>query len=564
MNLLFIDCEIANKHNVQPKIAQFGYVLADESLNVIEEDNFFINPGDGEDFANIIERNLEVDHSENDYEFYRRQNKFPYYYEKIKSLLEDSNNQVIGWAINNDLFYISSECKRYKLNDINVKAFDVQTFYRIVKEKCGVPSMGNAIKNLFSKEDEINDIKEHNSKNDSFLGLKVFKKVCEDKGLNINECLNDNSLSICYVNSDNCFKKEYIDLKAKQVKKSILNDINWNNVNRYVFFDIECANCFNDEGKICEFGWVVIPSNFGRLNRGEYLINPGNGRNNRFALLGRKGQDDLHLRYEANNYEAYRTAPEFDNFISNIDFLLNQKDILIFGFNVLNDFDYLDYSYRRYKYKPLNIFAIDVQVLYKKLLNDNGGLEYIIKKYLSEEAKNIIFHSSSYDAEATMLALKYLLNKFGVTLEELIKQVGPECIVSSKWDVEVTKTNADKRNLRKQIIANKIASKKPFDLLRSERKKDKKYKVNLSEPEFIGKRFTFSNKIQKSDINLVDLCEKIEAKGYLLGLETKDIDIFICKDEEECSSLREKIMHESKFVKINDFLAELGISNQFN
>lgn len=424
--------------------------------------------------------------------------------------------------------------------------------------------MGKAIKNLFSKEDEINDIKEHNSKNDSFLALKVFKKVCEDKGLNINECLNDNSFSICYVSSDNCFKKEYIDLKAKQVKNSILNDINWNNVNRYVFFDIECANCFNDEGKICEFGWVVIPSNFGRLNKGEYLINPGNGRDNRFALLGRKGQDDLHLRYEANNYEAYRTAPEFDNFISNIDFLLNQKDILIFGFNVLNDFDYLDYSYRRYRYKPLNIFAIDVQVLYRKLLNDNGGLEYIIKKYLSEEVKNIIFHSSSYDAEATMLALKYLLNKFGVSLEELIKQVGPECIVSSKWDVEVTKTNADKRILRKQIIANKIASKKPFDLLRSERKKDKKYKIRLFEPDFIGKRFTFSNKIQKSDINLVDLCEKIEAKGYLLGLETKDIDIFICKDEEECSSLREKIKYESKFVKINDFLAELGISNQFN
>lgn len=58
--------------------------------------------------------------------------------------------------------------------------------------------------------------------------------------------------------------------------------------------------------------------------------------------------------------------------------------------------------------------------------------------------------------------------------------------------------------------------------------------------------------------------KKIEAKGYLLELETKDIDIFICKDEEECSSLREKIKYESKFVKINDFLAELGISNQFN
>ncbi len=53
MNLLFIDCEIANKHNVQPKIAQFGYVLTDASLNIVEENNFFINPGEDEDFSNI-------------------------------------------------------------------------------------------------------------------------------------------------------------------------------------------------------------------------------------------------------------------------------------------------------------------------------------------------------------------------------------------------------------------------------------------------------------------------------------------------------------------------------
>ena len=564
MNLLFIDCEIANKNNLQPKICQFGYSLVDESLNVIEEDNFYINPGENEDFSNIEERKIEIDYQENGYEFYQRQNKFPHYYKKIKSLLTNSNNKVIGWAIDNDLFYISSECRRYGLADIDIDAFDVQRFYKIIKRTLSTPSMGNAIKNLFSQEDEINKIKEHNSKNDSILTLNVLKKVCEDKGLNINECLSDASFSICYVSSVDCFKKEYVNLKAKQVKNGILNDINWNNVNRYVFFDIECANCFNGEGKICEFGWAIVPSNFAQSNRGEYRINPGNGLNYRFALLGRKGQDDLHLRYEENDYEAYRKAPEFDNFISNIDFLFNQKDILIFGFNVLNDFGYLEYSYKRYRYKPLNIFAIDVQVLYKKLLDDNGSLESIIKKYLSEEAKNIVFHSSSYDAEATMLALKYLLNKFGITLEELIKQVGSECIISSKWDVEVIKTNEDKRALRKQIIATKMASKKPFDILRSERRKDEKYKVKLFEPEFIGKRFGFSNEIQKSDISLVDLCKKIEAQGYLLGLETKYIDIFICKDEEECSLLREKIKHESKFVKLDEFLTTLSINNQSN
>ena len=37
MNLLFIDCEIANKHNAQPKIAQFGYVLVNDSFQIIKE-----------------------------------------------------------------------------------------------------------------------------------------------------------------------------------------------------------------------------------------------------------------------------------------------------------------------------------------------------------------------------------------------------------------------------------------------------------------------------------------------------------------------------------------------
>ena len=79
MNLLFIDCEIANKHNVQPKIAQFGYVLVDESLNVIKDDIFFINPGENEDFSNLVERKIEIDYSENGYEFYKKQNTYLYY-----------------------------------------------------------------------------------------------------------------------------------------------------------------------------------------------------------------------------------------------------------------------------------------------------------------------------------------------------------------------------------------------------------------------------------------------------------------------------------------------------
>ena len=425
-----------------------------------------------------------------------------------------------------------------------------------------IPSMGNVIKKLFSNDDEISKIKEHNSKNDSYLALEVFRELVKKKELKIDECIAGDSFSSCYVNSESCFKKEYIDLKAKEEKKKILNNISWNNIRRFVFFDIECANCFNDEGKICEFGWVTVQTNFERKNRCEYLVNPGKGRNNRFALLGRKKQDDLHLSHEENDYEAYKRAPEFDNYIENVNFLFNQSNILIFGFNVLNDFNYLDYSYRRYGYNPLNVFAIDVQVLYKKLLNDNGSLESIIEKYLPKESKKIVFHDSSYDAEATMLALKYLLNKFTLTLEELINQVGPECIISSKWDVAVVKTNFDKKALKKQIMNFKILSKRPFDLLRNDRNNDSKYKSMLFGPKFIGKRFTFSNGVQKSDLDLINLCENIEANGYILALESKDVDIFICKDEEECFSLKEIIKRDAKFVTFNDFLSQFEASEK--
>ena len=29
---------------------------------------------------------------------------------------------------------------------------------------------------------------------------------------------------------------------------------------RYLFFDIECANCYDSEAKICEFGYVLTGS----------------------------------------------------------------------------------------------------------------------------------------------------------------------------------------------------------------------------------------------------------------------------------------------------------------
>ena len=43
---------------------------------------------------------------------------------------------------------------------------------------------------------------------------------------------------------------------------------------RYLFFDVECANCFNGKGKLCSFGYVLTDEMLEDLGdaceRGEY------------------------------------------------------------------------------------------------------------------------------------------------------------------------------------------------------------------------------------------------------------------------------------------------------
>lgn len=438
MNYLFIDCEVANKHNAQPKICQFGYVLADMNLEVKEQGNFYINPGENEDFSNIEKRRIKLDYSENDYSFYRTQKDFLFYHDQIVSLLNKEDRMIVGWSVSNDLFYLSSECRRYGLDSIDLKAFDVQLLYSSLRRKENLSSLGHAVQNLFSADDPIHNLKEHNSENDALLTLRVFAELC-------GRCEKTPAQIIGHyakyqMDSSLAEEEAATLLLSKEQKEKAFKAIPWTKLKKYVFFDIECANTFQNEGKICEFGRVITDSNMQNTSKALYLVNPGKGSDFRFHLLGRKKQSDLHLRYEEDNYRAYYESPEFDYYIDNIEFLFAQSNVLLFGFDVLNDLEYLDYSFRRYGRKPMDVYALDVRKMCIKLLGDKGSLEEIAGKYLpKEEWETIRFHDSQCDAEATMLVLKYLLAKFSSDLPNLIRSVGPDCFMCLKYDKAVRK-----------------------------------------------------------------------------------------------------------------------------
>ena len=62
---------------------------------------------------------------------------------------------------------------------------------------------------------------------------------------------------------------------------------------KYLFFDIECSNCFNGVGKLCEFGYVLCDENLNVLKKDDIPMSPGKGEGNKFHLRGRKNEKDF-------------------------------------------------------------------------------------------------------------------------------------------------------------------------------------------------------------------------------------------------------------------------------
>ena len=98
--------------------------------------------------------------------------------------------------------------------------------------------------------------------------------------------------------------------------------------------------------------------------------------------------------------------------------------------------------------------------------------------------------------------------------------------------------------------------KTPFDEFRRSRRNDPDYANRLADERFHGRRFAFSGSLQKSGLDCIALCQEIEKKGYLLALETPDIDIFICHSQEDIDFLKSKVKHNATYFVLADFFSE--------
>jgi hypothetical protein len=65
---------------------------------------------------------------------YKSRPPFNYFYKSIKHILEEKDQLIVGWSIDNDVRYVYDACKRYNLNQINYQYIDLQKIVMKMEE----------------------------------------------------------------------------------------------------------------------------------------------------------------------------------------------------------------------------------------------------------------------------------------------------------------------------------------------------------------------------------------------------------------------------------------------
>ena len=187
----------------------------------------------------------------------------------------------------------------------------------------------------------------------------------------------------------------------------------------YIFFDIECANCFHGRGKICSFGYVITDESFNIIEKNDIVINP----HSRFHLVGRGNHHSITLAYDE---KTFHSSPDFTRYYKTIRDLLTRDNSLVFGFSVMSDAGFIKSECERYSRTIFDYAFYDIQRIFTdfKELSNTPSLINCAHVYGVTQSQDI--HKSDDDSYFTMRVLKGLCEETGLTPLELIEKY-PHC-----------------------------------------------------------------------------------------------------------------------------------------
>ncbi len=183
-SFVFFDCECANTFDGIGKICSLGYVVTDDDLNVLEQEDVVINPECEFDWYLFSGKGgCQLAYSK---DFFRIKPNWEAYYKEIKKLFTTGNRYVLGFAVGNDVAFVNSACDRYNEQFINFRAFDVEPLLaQIYGEKHKLSEWAEKLGVNVAK------YQSHKSVDDAMMTMLCLKKVCMEKNISVENLLNE-------------------------------------------------------------------------------------------------------------------------------------------------------------------------------------------------------------------------------------------------------------------------------------------------------------------------------------------------------------------------------------
>ena len=313
---------------------------------------------------------------------------------------------------------------------------------------------------------------------------------------------------------------------------------------KYLFFDIECSNCFNGIGKMVEFGYVLTDENFKILGKREYVMSPGRGGENRFYLKGRKNQKDLELAYD---YDYYFEQPEFPAFYEKIRSLIEANDTICFAWSSDNDILHLFHACQRYGKSAMKYICYDVQKIASDYLeiNEQMSLKSACNAIVGKGSTvQIQEHLSSDDAKMTMMILEAVCVLERKNSSSLIaeSEYAKEDAYDYVLNIDARKNEKQKRKERHQFYKRMV---KEDELL-------------LQNPDFKGERYNVSGKIKNKVEDLDSVIEKIHSLGGVVVDNLVNTDLFVTYDEDNQKEIIEKFgdKYSVRYILMSDLMTK--------
>ena len=180
MRILSFDTESSTGCVNDGSLCSLGYCIFDEKFNILEQKDIVMNPL-AKFRWQIIGRNSKIELAYSAKDFYESP-RFTAFYEEIKRLFA-SCDLVIGFAIENDVKYLSDACSKFSLEQILYKYVDVKQLLELYNDEDKDKSLSGIAENAGI------EFRAHRSDEDARVTGAVLKMLCDRQGKTLNELL---------------------------------------------------------------------------------------------------------------------------------------------------------------------------------------------------------------------------------------------------------------------------------------------------------------------------------------------------------------------------------------